>query len=176
MYTHLLIPPESAEKLYPLSLEGVAVIGGRRVRDAGRVVGASLADHFDQYTQTYVRRLGCTMEFERRTELFSLRYREYLAEVPAELIEMGIEIVGAEIHRFQSAPTRARAGYYVWPQRQATATVERVFPTQYDNYRAPVPLYAQNIDVKAKTLRDAQGFNSKLSQGHFNRFLVDAWE
>ena len=176
MYVHLLVTPESADKLYPYATEMAATVGSKRVRASGVVVGTDLMDHFNQYSQAYLHRLDCSMELERRSGLFSLRYREYLPEVPAELVKMGIKIVGAELIRSQSAPTKARAGFYRWPQRNATATVERVFPTQHDQYKKPIPLYAQNIHIQGMSLKDVQEFNSKLAQGHFNRFLVAAWE
>lgn len=176
MYTHLPINRKWASVLYPWAIEGAAQLGDTKLRDYGVIMGVNLDDHFARYGQAFIRRLGCAMEFERTTSLFSLRFRKYLPEVPQALQCMGIEIVGAEIVRFQSAPTRARAGFYHWTPRNATATVERVFPTQHDQYKKPIPLYAQNIHVRAQSLKDAQEFNSKLSQGHFNRFLVDPWE
>jgi hypothetical protein len=176
VYTHLVVAKESAEKLYPMVLEGAAYIGERQIREAGDVVGETLDSHFHEYGIAYLKRPGCSMELDSSTGMYVLKFRDYLPEVPQMLMELQIEIVGAEIVRFQSAPTKARAGFYHWRGHEATATVERVFPTQNDQYKKPAPVYAQNITVKASSLAEVIEFNSKLSQGHFNRFLVDAWE
>jgi len=173
MYVHLLVSEESAEKIFALA---------RKRRTKGAELGNNLWDHFTQYSQVYVQALDCTMEMERRSvdpQLFSLHFRQYLAEVPPELAKMKIGIVGVELHRFHSAPTAAVAGFYrcsTWTEEDITATVERVFPTQHEYGKKPEPLYAQNIEVKGPTLKSVLDFNSALSQGGTNEYLMEPWE
>lgn len=171
MYTRLFVTHDDAEKLF-------INFGRKPLEDgeSGVETLATLDEHFNVYLQSYLDTLGATLEIDRREGLFVLNFDRYLAHVPPEIKVSGVSVVRAEIKRFNSAPTKARAGYYEDSTTGFSATVERTFPAQHDHYRKSVPLYAQNIVVAGPSLTDAQEFNSKLSCGFFNRFLVNAFE
>ena len=171
MYTHLHVSTTDADKLFTAFARKPLGPG-----EFGAVTEATLALHFAQYSQTYLDKLGATLEEDRSTGLFVLKFREYLAHLPQELFDMKIEVVKAEIVRFNSAPTRARAGYYENKKVGFTAVVERVFPTKHDQYKKPIQLYVQNITVSGPSLSAVQDFNTKVSTGSYNRFLVNAFE
>jgi len=163
MDAHLLITPASASRLYAC---GVSQESG---------VKSDFVSEIEQRNEINLSRFGCQLVIERRSGLFFLRYCEYLSEVSTELVGMGVEVVGAELIRFRSAPTRARAGSYAWPRCGVTATVERVLPEAGDHETSGA-LYAQNVSVQGPSLQEVLECNSKLSQGHCGRFLVHSWE
>ncbi len=171
MYTHLYVSKLGAEELFKAFARKPLKTG-----EAGPVTGATFQAHFSQYGATYLAKLPAGLEPVYSEDLFVLKFREYLAHMPLELVDMSIEVLKAEIVRFNSAPTKARAGYYENPKIGFRATVERVFPKQRDKYKKPAPLYAQNITVSGPSLAVVQEFNSKLSMGAWNRFLVNAFE
>jgi hypothetical protein len=177
VFTHLHFDHDDADMLFrafaPKSLkEG----------EAGLVTRGTLDEHFAEFGQASLPKLVATMEQDRANGLFVVKFREYLAHMPEPIVQLGVEVVRAEIVRFHSAPTNARAGYYENPDASFSATVERIFPEQYDSsgncyqQRKVVPLYAQNIRVVGPTLAKVQELNTKLSAGHLNRFLINAFE
>lgn len=171
MYTHLYVTPENAERLFDAFARKPLGLG-----ESGALTLPSFAEHFSKLPITYLADLGASLERSRPNKLFFLQFNDYLAHMPQALIDLEIEPVKVEIRRFNSAPTKARAGYYEDTARGFSATVERIFPIQQDQSGRPVPLYAQNIVVSAPTLKAVQEANSKLSMGHWNRFLVNAFE
>lgn len=171
MYTHLYVTPENAEKLFDAFARKSLGLG-----ESGAVTHASFEKHFNDFPVTYLADLGASLERSRPNKLFFLQFSDYLAHTPQALLDLEIEPVKVTIRRFNSAPTKARAGYYEDVARGFSATVERIFPIQQDQSRRPVPLYAQNIVVSAPTLKAVQEANTKLSLGQWNRFLVNAFE
>ena len=171
MYTHIYVGKADAERLFKEFARKSLKPG-----ETGTVTRATLDAHFAEFGMTYLPRLAAELEVERSKELYVLKFRKYLAHLPQEFAGMEIEVVKAEIVRFNSAPTGARSGYYENPKSGFIATVERVFPTQNDQYMKPAPLYAQNITVSGPSLAAVQEFNSKLSMGAYSRFLVNAFE
>ena len=166
MFVHLYVGAADAQKLFEEN--------GKDPSHALR--GDSFLEHFNVYVECNLRRFGAILHIDRPSGLFVLKFRDYLAHLPQDFIDMEITIVKVEIVRFNSAPTSARAGYYENPKSGFTALIERVFPTQHDQYKKPVPLYAQNITVSGPSLDAAQEFNTKVSTGSYNRFLVNAFE
>lgn len=171
MDTNLFISRDDAEKLFTSFARKPLKDG-----ECGFVTLATLDEHFSEYSQTYLDAIGAQLEIVYQKGLFVLRFDDYLAHIPRKLNEIDVSIAQAEIKRLNSAPTKARAGYYEDTVTGFAATVERTFPIQHIYYRKQAPLYAQNITVVGPSLAKAQEFNSKLSCGFFNRFLVDAFE
>lgn len=171
VYTHLYINRNDARKLFD-------AFAPKPLKDGqfGAVTLPSFDAHFSEFRGTYLSKLGAMLEHERAEEMFVLKFDHYLARVPAELDKLEVIVVKAEIRRYNSAPTKARAGYYEDRQTGFYATVERVFPTQRDQHTKPAPLYAQNIIVSGHSLADVQKFNTNLSCGFYARFLVNAFE
>lgn len=167
MYTNLYVTREGAEKLYDM----FAVLPWGE--------GGSLPSSIDQYVrkhgQVHMPKLGTTMYEDKASGLFSLGYSYYLPHVPAGIAQANVSIVKAEIVRSNNAPTKARAGYYEDVRKGFSATVERTLSSNSTNNRA-VPLYAQHLKVVARTLEEAQSYNTKLSTGYLNRLLVNAFE
>lgn len=170
MFTHLYVSEADAKRLFEAFAPKPLAPG-----QFGAMTEATFERHFELYSSTHLGKLGASLDSEEPEGCYALKFREYVAHMPRELVDMGIELLRAEILRYHSAPTKARAGYYEDPASGFTATVERFFPTQAVSNN-PVPLYAQNIRVSGPSLKAAQEFNSKLSSGSFNRFLVNAFE
>ena len=175
MYTHLHVTRNDARRLFA---EFASKPGGN-----GWVTRGTLDAHFAEFGQTYLGKLGAQLEEDRRTGNFVLKFDRYLGHLPQEITDMGIVLVRAEIVRMKSAPIQARAGFYEAPNLGFTATVERVFPAECAHYAGGTirrggraMLYAQNIWVSGPSLEAAQEFNTKLSTGSCNRFLVNAFE
>lgn len=164
MYTHVYVSSDDAERLF-------AAFKGKDKPE-------SFENYIDSYNMCFLPKLGAQLEIVRSSGLFVLKFDHYLPHLPADLINMEIVPVKVEIIRMNSAPTKARAGYYAVPSKGLEATVERIFPTQSsDKRRKPVaPLYAQNIRVTGPSLAKVQEFNSKLSMGFYTRALVNAFE
>lgn len=171
MYTHLYVSHEDADRLF-IAFAPKPLGPG----ECGAVTEATLDEHFSKYGQTYLAKFDATLEQDRVNARYVLKFRQYLAHPPRELVDIQITVIQAEIVRFNSAPTKAKAGYYENPANGFSATVERVFPTQHDQYKKPIPLYAQNITVCGPTLEAVQDFNTRLSAGWWKRFLVNAFE
>lgn len=171
MYTHLYINRENAEKLFKEFARKPLGPG-----ENGLVTRATLGEHFTEFTQTPLAKLGTALESEPSRGRFVLKFDRYLPSMPRELVELGVEPVEVSIVRFNSAPIKARAGYYADPKSGFTATVDRICPRQILNGSCTTPLYAMNIFVSGPTLEAAQEFNSQLSGGSYNRFLVNAFE
>ncbi|MBH2007414.1 hypothetical protein I8H83_02330 [Candidatus Saccharibacteria bacterium] len=171
MFTHLFVTHDNAEKLFTNFAKETFEGDG-----CDLVAPETFDEYFEAYGQTYLNAIGAMLEIVHQKDLFVLRFDGYLAHVPQKLNEIDVSIAQAEIKRFSSAPTKARAGYYENAATGFVATVERTFPTQHLYYRKQVPLYAQNITVTGPSLADAQDFNTKLSCGFFKRFLVNAFE
>ncbi len=170
MYTHIYTVRADAEKLFRELARKPLGPG-----ETGLVTHATFNEHFTAFAVTYLDKLGAQLEINR-DGLFTLKFRRYLAHLPREFYDLEIQVTRAEIVRFNSAPTRARAGYYENPKTGFTATVERVFPTQDARYKNPAPVYVQNITVSGPSLGKVQEFNTKLSEGSYGRFLVNAFE
>lgn len=173
MYTHVYVSRKDAEQLFAAFARKPLGPG-----ECGVETEATLEKHFAQYSQTYFDKLAAQFEDVRSEDLFMLKFNHYLPHLPTELVGMEIQPVKVEIVRMNSAPTKARAGYYEVPSKGLAATVERVFPAQYTNggrEKIP-PLYTQNIRVSGPSLKAAQDFNSKLSMGFYARSLVNAFE
>lgn len=173
MYTHVYVSHKDAERLFATFAPKPPGPG-----EWGVVTEPTLEKHFARFSQTYLDKLAALLEDVRSKDLFVLKFNDYLPYLPTELVDMEIEPVKVEIVRMNSAPTKARAGYYEVPSKGLTASVERVFPTQYTNNgpRKMAPLYVQNIRVSGPSLKAAQEFNSKLSMGFYARSLVNAFE
>ncbi|HMI09970.1 MAG TPA: hypothetical protein VK497_06250 [Candidatus Saccharimonadales bacterium] len=168
VYTHLSIDKDDAATLF----DALASKPG----EFGAVTRATLDLHFADFCEVYFGALDASMWVERVGGRFSLRFNRYLPHMPELLLEREVKIVQAEIRRINSAPTKARAGYYEDRSMGFFAFVERVCPNLQNSYKTSVPLYAQNITVGGPSLAKAQMFNSKLSCGHYGRFLVNAFE
>jgi hypothetical protein len=171
MYTHLYINHENAEKLFKKFAPKPLKSG-----QSGLVTMATFGEHFAKYSQTPLVKLGTALESEPSRGRFVLKFDRYLPSMPQELVELGVEFIEVSIVRFNSAPIKARAGYYADPKSGFTATVDRICPRQILNGSCTTPLYAMNIFVSGPTLEAAQEFNTKLSGGSYNRFLVNAFE
>ena len=171
MFTHLFTPNEDAALIFD-------ILGRKPLRpgQAGAVTEATFGRHFDLYSQTYIDSIDAILEVDNAGNRFALKFRRYLAHVPQPLIDLRVRIIGAEIVRFNSAPTKARAGYYENEKDGFTATVERSYPAPHDLPKVPVLSYVQNITVGGPNLAAVREFNTKLSTGAYNRFLVDAFE
>ena len=160
MYTHLYVSKADAEKLFaklerkPLGFDA----------------------HFRLTTSTYLVMLGATLEIAPPKGLFVLKFGGYLAHLPQALVDMKIEIIEAEIVRINSEPTRARPGYYESPEDGITATVERVITTTLYGNTLFAPSCADNMTVCGPSLSSVQTFNSELSTGDCDRFLVHGFE
>lgn len=171
MFTHLFITHDDAETLF--------IAYGRRPLkegESGAVTLDTLDEHFAQFSQTYIDRLGAQLELDHTSGHFILKFREYLADLPIELYGLDIDPVRAEIRRLNNAPVKAKAGYYEDEKSGFSATIERVFPQGHGHFPNMSPAYVQNITVSGPTLRLVQEFNTKLSIGSYNRFLVNAFE
>lgn len=175
MYTHLIIGPEDANYLF----NEFSAQATRTHQYPEGISEDSFSEYFARYTQTYLDRIGCHLQVDRTTGNYKLLFREFLPRIPQLLDGLGVTIIGVEIVRFHSLPTKALAGYYKWPAKRgvATATVENVVPHATDSQFKAVykPIGAQNITIKAANLAEAIHFNTKLGMGHFNRFLVHAF-
>ena len=171
MYTHLYFTPEDAKRLFEAYARKPL-----RPGESGAVTEATFEGHFRQYLQTYLDPIGAVLKIVRHEELFVLKFNDYLSRMPKLIANMGISPVRAEIVRFNSAPTRARAGFYEDSKSGFSARVERVFPEQNTHYRKSAPMYAQNIRVSGPSLEAVQRFNTRLCSGDYGRFLVDAFE
>jgi hypothetical protein len=166
MRTDLLLSRETAGQLFPLSHQ--ATHGHSH---------ETFTTYFNKYCGgVRLTSLGCVLEPSALDDRFFLWYDHYLAEVPSQLTERGIVPIGAKLTRTNNAPTRARAGFYRSDKHHATASVERVFPRCQDSAQKLPPLFVQNITVTASTLAAANAFNTLVSTGSANRFLVNAWE
>jgi hypothetical protein len=175
LYTHLIVDRSAAQTLWnKCNLSTDSTQNSER----------KTFDAFFKGTWGYLRDLDCQFKSvpASRDTRFLLEFNGYLPDVPEFLNELDIVPIGAEIKRFDSAPTKATAGYYVWQEegRNATATVERIFPKQFDltsSQNEPVvPLYAQNILVKGSSLPIAREFHNMISQGLADKFRTDTWE
>ena len=163
--TDLLLSKESAAQLFPLTPQASWHSHETFTTYFNKYMGGA-ALHF----------LGCQLLPSHLDGPFVLQFDHYLAEVPAQLAKLGITPIGAKLTRINTAPTRARAGFYRSAKQRATATVERTFPVHQQQERKLPPLYVQNIVVTADTLANAAAFNTLVSLGQANRFLVHAWE
>ena len=153
MYTHLFIDHDSADTLFDAFAPKPLKEG-----EIGVVTGATLDEHFAQYGQTYLGRLGCTLERDRRREMFVLKFGDYLPQIPQLLLDCNVEIMAAEIVRFNSSVTRAQPGYYEGPAFEVGAIVE---PVASDHSG----LNAQNIRVWGPALDIVQEYHEKLCTG-----------
>jgi hypothetical protein len=181
VYTHLYVAPADAKKLF-LAFARKPLQPGQ----SGVVTRESFEEHFDEFSMTYLPKLEAALHEDSATDGFVLKFGRYLAELPSELVDLEVVPTMAEIVRMNSAPTRARAGYYKAPRLGCSATVERiratkpVTPSRENRLVLEVLvdtlLNAQNIWVYGPTLEAAQKFNSKLSTGSTRRFLVNAFE
>lgn len=173
MYTHVYVSRKDAKRLFATFARKPLGPG-----ECGVVTEPTLEKHFAQYSQTYLDKLAAQLEDVRSEDLFVLKFDHYLPHLPTKLVDMEIEPLKVEIVRMNSAPTKARAGYYEVPSKGLVASVERVFPTQYTNSGSNkmAPLYAQNIRVSGPSLKAAQEFHSKISMGFYSRSLVNAFE
>ena len=171
MFTHLYVTRDDAGNLFkefaskPLS-EG----------QSGVVTRATLDAHFAEFGETYLRELGAALAAVPSEGLFVLKFGKYLAHLPQEFARLEVLVVRAEILRMNSALTQARAGYYEDTESGLIATVERVFPTTQRQDKGLTPLYVQNIMVSGPSLSRVQDFNTGLSCGHYEHFLVNAFE
>lgn len=187
MYTHIYVTPDDAERLYDLLSDSSLTTRGFSYSRK-----STFQDHFIGQMTARLPALEMTVQAVRDGQIFKLVYKDYLPKMPDGIIDLGITPVKAEIVRMANAPTRARAGYYANESLGLVATVENVFPASenlhgdhrlvaqahHDTNKRTTTLryYAQNIRVSGPTLEAAQEFNSSLSQGFFNRFLVHPFE
>lgn len=161
MFTHLFVGREGAAKLF-LAYAPKPLEEGQM----GLIVEADLDQHFNRISQVPLRTLDATMERTDGGEEFILKFRRYLAHLPSELLMLEVKVLGAEIVRVNSTPTKARNGYYEDEVVGFTAVVEGV-----TEKGSP----SQNITVTATTLEAAQTWHTRLVRGRCRRQLVNAF-
>ena len=177
MFTHLHISHAEARRLFECF--------AWKPNPRGTVMRETLDQHFAEFSQAGLSRLGYATNLERDNGpdgLFVIKFRDYLPHMPQEIVDMKLKVLKAEIVRPRSAPTQARAGYYEHKPIKFSAVVERIIPEQWKQLGSSVstvpvvPLYAQNIRVIGPSLAKVQEFNSKLSYGEFAHYLMNAFE
>lgn len=176
MVIRLLIPRESARGLARCSHNfhdpQDEFIG---ITFMSRTPESRFDEHFVAHDTIELHNLGVTMGIDRETDLFYIDYTEYLTELPERLKPL-VKLARVELMRPNSAPTQARAGFYRWPDLDAQATVEHVFPARLGQTEVSTPFYVQNIKVSGPSIEDTTRLNSDLSRGLCEEYLVHAWE
>lgn len=174
MFFHIYVTNDDAKRLFVAFARKPLKPG-----ECGPMTQPTFELEFAQCLQTHLDKLGAQLEIVRSADMFVLKFNRYLPRLPVELIDMEIVPVKVEIVRFNSAPTKARAGYYEFERTGLTAVVERIYPVQREmdgRAKKGVPLYAQNIWVTGPTLAAALEHHSKLSMGSYARHMVNAFE
>src|SRR3954469_18337454 len=77
VFTHLHFDHDDADMLFRAFAPKPLKEG-----EAGLVTRATLDEHFAEFGQTSLPRLGATMEPDRPSGLFVVKFREYLAHLP----------------------------------------------------------------------------------------------
>jgi hypothetical protein len=170
VYTHLHVSRSDARKLFRAYAPKPLKPG-----QSGVVTMSTLDKHFAEYGETHLAKIGAKLVEDKAAGTFVLKFGHVLTAVPDEMAKKGVKVVKAQIVRMNNAPTRARAGIYFDSRTSMFATVERVAPTDHASGR-PIPVFAQNIFVSGPTLLEVLAFNSKLSQGFSNRFMMFPFE